>query len=274
MVSSRAPEPTDFWWINKDSQNEYDQVGVKLNLAVAKLRANAENIFRLPGNGAYTAEEVVQLKHRAEIIEEDIRMWERNLPLVFHPITVAWDDDVPQPKAAAWSDEIPLVFQSTRTEKPFPGKIDTYSNIWVANFRNSIKTSRLLLWTTIIRCTAWLCSPQDYRITPDYFKAARIGEEIITDILASVPNFLDLDWQKPSDLRDFGHSANSFPVGDANIGNRGLGGLFLLWPLISAASSDYCTAAQREWIKGKMRFIGESMGIGRATLLSQVSWRV
>lgn len=282
MVNTKAPELNDDWWISRDSEDEQEQAGARLNLRVAQLRADAEMIFALPMHAPQTVEQVKNLKLRSEILEDDIQKWEASLPSPWRGKTVAWHDEVTTAREAAWFDEIPQTFLPVETQKPYPGKIDLYTDMWVANFRNIARTSRLLVLTTIIRCTAWLCPPEDYRITPDYARAMRASEEIITDILASVCNFLDLDWQKwkiedasLNNIDGLGQpfSPPKFPVGDSALGNRGVAGLFLLWPLISAASSDYCTSSQREWIKGKLRFMGETMGINRATILSRVSWR-
>jgi hypothetical protein len=227
-------------------------------------------------------ERVVNLQLRSRILEDDFQKWEASLPPLWQGKTVAWYDDVAKARAVPWFNEIPQTFQSVELQKPYPGKIDLYTDLWVASSRNIARTSRLLIWTTLIRCTAWLCSPVDYRITSDYARAVRTCEEIITEILASVCNYLDLDWRKwrtgdasLNNIDGLGQpfSPLKFPVGESAMGNRGVAGLFLLWPLISAASSDYCTPAQRQWIKGKLRFMGETMGINRATILSRVSWR-
>lgn len=282
MVNTKAPELNDEWWISRDSKDEHEQAGARLNLRVAQLRADAEMVFAMPRDDPQTVEQVVNLKLRSEALENDFQTWEASLPPVWQGKTVAWYDDMSKAGVLGWFDEIPQTFRPVEAQKPYPGKIDLYTDMWVANFRNIARTSRLLVWTTLVRGTAWLSSPEDYRITPDYARAKRTCEEIISEILASVCNFLDLDWQKwrigdasLNNIDGLGQpfSPPKFPVGESAMGNRGVAGLFLLWPLISAASSDYCTPSQREWIKGKLKFMGETMGINRATILSRVSWR-
>src|SRR5437667_2108687 len=113
MVTSRAPDPTDYWWVNKDNRNGYDLVGVRFNLAVATLRAHVENILTSPGNRANAIEEIMELKRRAKDLDEDIRKWEEKLPSEWQTRMVVWYDYNSQPKTASWSGEIPLMSQST-----------------------------------------------------------------------------------------------------------------------------------------------------------------
>jgi hypothetical protein len=52
---------------------------------------------------------------------------------------------------------------------------------------------------------------------------------------------------------------------------KGLAGYFLTWPLACVMNQDYVTDHQRQWIVGRLRYIGDELGIRYAHILSQVS---
>lgn len=278
MIDTRPPDPNDEWWISLECKDEYERCGARLNYHVAQLRADTERVFAQDPNFSRMAEQIADLKARSKALEEEFSKWEASLPLAWQGKTIACLDDNLLAKGADWCDELPQIFRPLGKQKPFPGKVDLYVDIWTANFRNVSRVARLLVWKTLIRCTAWLCAPEDYRITSDYMQAKETCEKMNADIIASVCNFLDLDWQRQEIQNSpLINSLNKpfappiFPVGEPGIGNRAVAGLWLIWPLVSVSISDYCRPAQRQWVKGKLRYLGDFMGLNRATVMSQVS---
>ena len=192
---------------------------------------------------------------RAQGMEQEFHNWTNSIP-------DAW-----QVKTAAWVDNVPGG-DITKADV-CPGKVDMYQDIFIAAMWNHSRISRLFLAGMVVRCAAWVCSPVDYRTTPEYATSARIGVDMVTDIIASVP-FL-LGWR----VDEHGHlkagDLSGFSSGQENItSSKALGGFFLTWPLFCAVCSDYATDSQRQWIKGRMNLISDVMGMNQAKTIGSV----
>lgn len=55
---------------------------------------------------------------------------------------------------------------------------------------------------------------------------------------------------------------------------KGLPGYFLTWPLTCVLGQDYATDSQRAWIKGRLEFIGNQLGVRYAHMLTQLNLRI
>lgn len=225
------------------------------NLKVVDLRAQVEAVISTAQRTPPNFEKVLEMMHRAEALENEYVKWIASLPQHWLFKTVAWNDIMSEEELAQ--------------SNCFSGKVDMYAGMWMANSWNMSRACRLLLSQITIRCTAWVCAPRDYRTTPEYRKAARLCEELIGDIIASVPSFLGgLPRNETTEGIDAGYA---FPCGeDTGTAGKGISGLFLLWPLIAAATSDFATEAQRKWMITKLRFVGDSIGINQGAVYSGV----
>jgi hypothetical protein len=198
---------------------------------------------------------MLDLIRRAHVVDGELIIWMRSLPEQYQYKTVTWEDKVPNGDYAK--------------AEVFPGRVDVYQDFWTASVWNMARVSRLALHSTIVRCAAWVCSPVDYRTTPHYAAAARDCVEIITDVIASVP--YHLGWHlKRRDLLLHRPDISSFACGEEE-SQKGLAGYFLTWPLTCIQGQDYTTDAQRAWIIGRLRYIGDELGIKYAHMLAEVS---
>ena len=176
----------------------------------------------------------------------------------------------------------------------FPGRVDVYSDVWIASMWNMARVTRLILASLTVRCAAWTCSPVDYRTTPEYAHSARVCAEVISDVLASVPYHLGWHYrtrkrrgQGGRGNRSWDHAdyededegeeeqdeeqLSGFGCGEDEEGIKGLAGYFLTWPLACVMGQDYLTEDQRTWVRGRLRYIGDELGIRYANILAQVS---
>lgn len=203
-------------------------------------------------------EKVLSLMRRAEAIEQAYLDWAEAVPAAWKYKSIGWIDHIPEEKLAG--------------SRYFPGKIDKYSEVWTAHVWNLSRGSRLLNHSTIVRCAAWLCSPQDYRATVEYEKAMIAARDIIRDIIASVPDCLS---EVPAAMDEPNSSTHSFACGEQNSGRaKGLSGLFILWPLFSVATSDFVTDAQRIWAMGRLKYATEELGVSQgSTMYTEVCKR-
>lgn len=256
MSASKAPLISTDWWIADGTINEPGVFVIRLCLQVAELRAEVNTI--LPGSprNPDDFQKVRDIMKRAEAMEQEFKVWEESLPDNWRPITAAWVDNVPG--------------GDLMKAEVFPGRVDIYEDLFISNAWNHARVSRQFVSGLIVRCAAWICYPVDYRTTPEYASATRLGVDLVTDVIASIP--YHLGWRMgedgaliPGDLSGFSSGRDDFTSPMA------LGGWLCTWCLFCATSTDYTTDSQRKWIKGRMNLIGEVMGLNQARVIGNVS---
>jgi hypothetical protein len=187
----------------------------RLNLLLADLRADTSIATSLIPRTASNYETVLKVLRRAEDLEKEYESWFRSLPPLWEPKSEAWLDDRG-------------IDHDYATSETHPGRIDSYSEIWTAYHQNIARSSRILIWSTIIRCVAWLGDPSDYRLTLEYAKAQKVCRRLIEDIVASCPYFFGWSKDKNEAMAD----KSFFACGtshDTQANPRGLWGIFIMW---------------------------------------------
>lgn len=258
------------WWLGDAVVNPEAAQCQRVCIKVGELRAEANEILgslrRTPGNVAA----VLDLIARCQAADREAVAWAEGLPDYWRPWAAAWENDVPGGDHA-------------RAEV-FPGRVDLYTDLYIGSVWNMMRTSRLIAHSLVVRCAAWVCAPVDYRTTPEYATAARTCVDIITDIIAGVPyhlgwhlrrnknnngqHLLRLDDAAPSSST----SRPGFACGEEDSPSaKALAGDFITWPLVCVSTQDYTTDAQRAWIRGRLRYIGDEIGIKYAHVLNDVS---
>lgn len=202
----------------------------RLNLRTGELRAEATRVMasvtRTPENTAL----VHALMCRAQALDEEITEWMNYVPEAWKCRTVAWQSVL----SGADSDY--------SKADVFPGRVDVYTDFWVSALWNLSRTTRLVLMSIAVRCAAWVCSPVDYRTTPQYATAARSVADTVTDIVASVP--YHLGWRSKGRGLFSAQEEDSGFVRGEEYGMKGLAGYFLTWPLACAMTQDHATDAR------------------------------
>lgn len=258
MSASKAPMLGTEWWIADAIKDETAQFVTKLNLRVAEMRAELNHMLASSPRTPENFEKVLALMRRAQGMESEYLSWEDALPDCWRVRTVAWVDNVPE--------------GDFNKADVCPGKVDMYDDIFIASVWNMARVSRLFISGIVIRCAAWVCAPVDYRTTPEYATAARLGVDMICDIVASIP--YHLGWRTDDRGQLTAGDMSGFACGADNIASpKALGGFFCIWPLFSASCSDFTTDSQRKWIKGRLLYISETMGMNQAKTLGSVGAR-
>ncbi|KAL3426287.1 hypothetical protein PVAG01_03078 [Phlyctema vagabunda] len=248
IVNSKGLEQSMDWWMSIDTVKL--RGCNNLNLSVVDLKTRTDALLNAPQRTPSNLKMVLELICEAQVLEEHYLVWIASLPSYMAYQTVAWNDNMTEEELAM--------------SNCFSGKIDMYAGMWLANLWNMSRACRLLLSQLLVRCTAWLHFPRDYRTTPEYRKAAHLGETLIADMIASVPNFIG---GLPTECLKKPDATHTFACGeDMRMAGKGVSSLFLLWPLIAAATSDFATEAQRRWIIAKLQGIGQSLGINQGAL--------
>lgn len=241
------------WWVDDPVSNEYNMEFQQLSSRVGELKNEVNNLLATVTRSPENTKLIKDTFQTCKSLDKEIVIWLRELPDQYMWKTIAWEPY--NPKCDYSKAEV------------FPGRIDNYGDLWIVNFWNVMRCMRIVLSSLMIRCTAWVNFPADYRTTPEYATTARTCVEAITDIIASVPYQMGL-FDKRKDLRNsITHS--QFGCGE-DTSEKGLAGYFLLWPLTCIQGQDYLTDSQRAWVKGRLKSIGSTLGVRYGNMLSQV----
>ncbi|KFG83470.1 putative negative acting factor [Metarhizium anisopliae] len=257
-LSTGKPPTLDVdWWVTDPGSNEYSMQLQQLSSRVGELKSEVNALLATVTRSSENMELMKDTIQNCKSLDKEIVTWLRELPEQYMWKTVAWEPY--NPRCDYSKAEV------------FPGRIDAYVDLWVVNFWNVMRCMRIVLASLTIRCTAWINFPADYRTTSEYATTVRTCVEAISDIIASVPYQMGL-FSKRKDLRS--HATHSvFGCGE-DTSEKGLAGYFLLWPLACIQGQDYLTDSQRAWVKGRLKSIGNTLGVRYGNLLSQLNVRV
>lgn len=241
------------WWINDAVKDETAASCQKIMIKTGELRAEVTRLMNCMARTPENIEIMLNMIRRAQMIDQEAVNWMHSVPDYWRPTTVHWESNV--------------LNNDYANAEVYPGQVDLYADFWIASVWNLCRTSRLVNASLIVRCAAWVCSPVDYRTTPEYATAARTCVDTISDIIASVPYHLGWHLKRKELLerKNLGH----FACGEENT-LKGLAGYFLTWPLACVHGQDYTTDTQRKWVHGRLRYIGDELGVKYAHILSQV----
>jgi hypothetical protein len=224
------------------------QTFAAVNLKMAALRADTETTM-LKLRSTENTDKVMKLLQRAQALDEEYLDWIKALPPGWEIKTVAWVDSA---------------VQNLSTSLVHPGRVDAYGELWMAYKYNIVRSCRLFIYTTILRCVAWLGKSPDYRLTPEYTTASRICRQLVEDIVASVPYFFGWNSENDGAMK----ARANFACGSTDDpAVKPLTGIFVMWPLFAAAASDFATPSQRIFLRGRLKHVAEIMGINQALIL-------
>jgi hypothetical protein len=219
------------WWLQDAVFDSAAAECQRLSLKTGELRAEITRLMTGVTRTPENTELVQDLMHRAQDLDDQVSAWMDSVPEALQYKTLCWQ---------LQSLAVPGGRDYSKAEV-FPGRVDAYSDFWAAGVWNQARTTRLVLNSIIVRCAAWVCSPVDYRTTPEYAIAARVCVDTISDILASVPYYLGWHNKRKDLLPD--ERSDGFACGHDD-GMKGLAGYFLTWPLACMMTQDYTTDAR------------------------------
>ena len=179
MASGKPPALGSEWWLSDFSKDDIGVFSVKLNLRVSELRHEINGALATYSRTPENFQKVMDLMKRAQAMEQEYQDWQASLPSDWRARTVAWVDQVPGGDIAK--------------AEVCPGRVDMYDDVWLANTWNHTRVARLFISGAIVRCAAWICSPVDYRTTPEYAQSVRTvrGSRDGYHCVYSVPSWLE-----------------------------------------------------------------------------------
>lgn len=196
----------------------------------------------------HVPEDCYALKAECIILHERFVRWESNRMSGFKPTTVGEISDLSQ------GSELEVGF--------WPGKVDTYFDLYVAGVWNIFRAARLLLLTLITKLSAQ---------NDDCSNLIKTACCVTEDILASIPYHII------ENLPDFLCQTVRMPANTSVLDpGKYLGGLLLIHPLyVVSEQKEILPFQMRNYVRTCLSWIGSNMGFGQATLFANVStWKI
>lgn len=172
-----------------------------------------------------------------------------------------------------WTLSVPESFIWTPVSNPeydeevFADYYDVYHDVFTAGVWNSFRTIRIMLHEILIEHLVTLCSHPEY-IAPNrdllssykaqIFTSKTLINNLTHEVCASVPYFFNFHQR---DTENFG----------ARPPPKALAGYLLMWPLYTAAVAGRVSAQMREWIAGRLKDVGDVMGVRHAYALGSLA---
>lgn len=253
----KPPSMSVDWWLEDAVKNRNASESQRLCIEASQLRGEVMRLTAVLQRTPENIEFVLDVMRRCQKVDQDAVSWVNNLPEHWRYETVAWENHVPNGDYSK--------------AEVFPGRVDVYADVYIVSVWNLVRTTRLLLHTMIVQCAAWVCAPVDYRTTPEYATAARTCVEISTDIIACAP--YHLGWRPKRGDAVQRAQLSRFPCGEED-NTKAIAGYFLAWPLACVNTQDYTTDAQRAWIAGRLRYMGNELGIKYGLILIENKMRL
>ncbi|KAI1868505.1 uncharacterized protein JN550_006421 [Neoarthrinium moseri] len=185
-----------------------------------------------------------EIRNESIALDQQFVRWQSSRASGFEPTTMGYV------RQAQYGSDVSVGY--------WPGRIDTYFDLYVAGIWNIFRATRLLLKALIIKLSDAVTNA-----TEPWIMHVLDVNRIFEDLAASIPYHLT------ENLHEFlGELTTSTEITDPG---RSLGGLLLMHPLYVAANISLLSDANKEYLRKCLLWIGAQMGIGQAALLANVS---
>lgn len=153
--------------------------------------------------------------------------------------------------------------------KPDENSDLVYPDWWTATRWLNKYAFRLLICHIIADVSSWLAESTDPWPQNLGTSASKTAKEDIHNIIASIPYLCS--WKGIGE--DPPKGAQS-PCGSDDVGSvEGITNLMVIWPLVLTAESQFVTPEQKEYVQGRLGWIGQNMGVKHAAVVCEVrSW--
>ena len=211
-----------------------------LNYRICQMSTKANKTLALPSLDPESAELLSGLIQSGGTMNDEFQTWEAEAYKLYQyhtfNMTEFWQNDIPRGTQGA-------------------AKLYTYNALSVACLWNNYRTSRNYLLRLLIRISARLSSeessfPMSKPTEDSTIELRNQSLALADDVCASVPYVLG-EVDEDANLQDPRRS-------------KAVGGLFLLWPLGSLLHLDYLPPEQITWIKERVAYIRDALGIHQA----------
>jgi len=152
-------------------------------------------------------------------------------------------------------------------EEVFADYYDVYHDVFTAGVWNNFRSIRIMLHEILIEHLVVLCSnpehiPANRELLSSYkgqiFTSKSVICTLTHEVCASVPFHFNYHLR---DIENFGERPAV----------KSLAGYLLMWPVYTAAVAGRVSAQMREWIAGRLKDIGDVMGVRHAYALGAMA---
>ena len=140
----------------------------------------------------------------------------------------------------------------------WPGRVDTYFDLYVAGAWNTSRTARVLLISLIFKLSKILNDNNDYS------RERQDALYLVEDIVSSIPFHL------AEDLQVFLRGVEKENTATVMNPGRPVGGLLLMHSIYVASKLSIVPRQMREYLRDCLEWIAMNMGIGQASLFAKV----
>ncbi|KAK1980813.1 hypothetical protein LZ30DRAFT_594027 [Colletotrichum cereale] len=249
-----SPEVAEFTWLlHHECRGRMQHAIAAMDLQSSQIRQDVDRLLGSGDRKPGTIQKVLDALKRAQALEARFSKLNNDPSPQWKVDTLEWIPEGPD--------------EELDTARAFTGPVYGFFNLPLAVLHVATWCCHLMLTTTILRCMAWLVSPDDYRAGEEYEALRRSARLRVEDIIATAPYFCK--WN------GYGVVVAQFPVGKIKADDplKGAAGLMIIWPLVTACNSDFATPRQRRFLRGRLRYLSEVAGIKQASLFYNVSAR-
>lgn len=198
----------------------------------------------LLSNQLADAGDLYQLKNEAVILDQALSKWQDSRVTDFKPCVIGYASQRQvgsKVKVGHW-----------------PGKVDTYYDLYVSAVWNIFRSIRIILIDLSSKLSNLLTRKQGPNT--EYIEVLRLVE----DIISSIPFHLAEDL--PAFVREIDKECSTVKPG------RPVGGLLLMHPLYVASKIYLVQQHMQEYLRCCLEWIASDMGIGQASLYAKVTF--
>lgn len=274
MTADTPPTWNINWWSGENILDSATVRSQRFLMETSQLRRELErHITSCAGQQHISPDELIMYMLRVRAIDNEMAAFLASLPNEYRPYTLAMAGEVPG--------------GDYENAEAFPGRVDMYSDITMASVWVGIRSCRLVMSYFAVRCMALTYPPgTDYRTLPNFIEEVRRCSSLIDDVVAAVPYFLGSTPPVSSIVQDtmpYGQNraatsasaTSGFACGDDHGHGmpKALAGYLLIWPLAGAYTHDCASPAQRAYMAGRLKYMGNILGLRYALVCQQTPFR-
>ncbi|KAK2062369.1 hypothetical protein LY76DRAFT_297653 [Colletotrichum caudatum] len=240
--SSEVAEFT--WLLHHECRGRMQHAIASMDIQSSQIRQDVDRLLGPGDRKPETIQKVLDALKRAQALEARFRKLNNDPSPQWKVDTLEWIPEVPD--------------EELDTALAFTGPVYGFFNLPLAVLHVATWCCHLMLTTTILRCMAWLVSPDEDRAGEDYEALKRSAQLRVEDMIAAAPFFCK--WN------GFGVVVAQFPVGKTRSDDplKGAAGMMIIWPLVTACYSDFATPRQKRFLRGRLKYLSEVAGIKQA----------
>lgn len=274
-IRSMAPDldtREDYTWLlHQSCQNAYVSKVATLTIACCEIRMKVDRALTGGQRDPVKIQAVLDLLRTAQGMSRKLSSLDQPQSSVWRVHKSTWSpEDGGSSSGGSSSSGSPGGPEDADADRAWSPE-DTYRfhSLYVCMIYNIIWTSHLFLTTSIFRCMAWLVQPDDWRSGDEYERAVQATRRRIGDIVASMAYACSWNGYQ-QEYADF-----TCGVPGPGSPSKGVAGMCVFRPAFTAMMSDYATPEQKKYLRDRLRFLADEVGIKQVNVLLKVcAWSI